>query len=860
MSTSSAFSVGTDLPSLAAAPSRRGRTASTSSAIVASSSSSSSSSPKRPARASKTAAAAAVAAVVSGGLPRIVVSTEDASMMLPATPANSDSVFMGAANSAMVESTSAFLNALPGTNNAPQIAMKPRKRAGRKPSASTIPEGDEQQPETLAPFTLPLHMQLQNSSLLSMFPFAQQQQQQQQPPLLFDAQFQQPQQQSAQPLLSQQYSLLAPHYQMMLMSSAAITGNNSLLTHNPALYAPFGGSSSLPFAQSSTSIPMDDTTAGMGGMAPSCSSSAAASPAASDASVAAPIAPTSSSSSITTTTTSAAAAPATRSNNAHLLGAQYAPDGRRYNYFLSRGRKRVALEDGVDYRNCEIKPPMSYAALIEEALNSTPTRSLTLSMVYDYIKDAYLYYRNNSGSWQNSIRHNLSLHRRFERVSRDKPGKGDFWTVNDNCGATHHKRRRRNKKSIAAALAAAAAAATAAAVAAAAAEGSNDPALHAAAEAAALLASQTAQAAALVTGDTQRKRSRQMSTDDTPQQHSHADDSDESDEDEDEEADEDEDDEPAMDALSTTAATVGDDTLSVADTFTTETASVAGMDQAQTSKRRRSSIKVKMPSQQQQQLWSEQFLALPVSHMPSSASALDMTGAPFASNGVMYPSPAAAFASGAAAAPMPAPASSSSTLLPAGSTSPSGYHHRRTGSDSSAITSISSVSSMGQTAEEQYYAQQQQLALTRMNVAMSVQPQPWAMQDASASDAGKPFEQSQAAPQQQQQGRTAQQQPRHQQLFARTGAAPIMPMSMSPFGSQPLSALSASGLFLPLSATAPLSSTSLGDWDALTAEKLLDSISNSVSQPVNGDLWFSNTSAEDLMAGPGLDMDLFALQ
>ncbi|XP_042907677.1 forkhead box protein K1 isoform X1 [Parasteatoda tepidariorum] len=77
------------------------------------------------------------------------------------------------------------------------------------------------------------------------------------------------------------------------------------------------------------------------------------------------------------------------------------------------------------------KPPYSYAQLIVQAISSVPDRQLTLSGIYSYITTNYPFYRTADRSWQNSIRHNLSLNRYFMKVprSQEEPGKGSFWRI-----------------------------------------------------------------------------------------------------------------------------------------------------------------------------------------------------------------------------------------------------------------------------------------------------------------------------------------------------------------------------------------------------------------------------------------------
>ncbi|CAO2653117.1 Nn.00g025280.m01.CDS01 [Neocucurbitaria sp. VM-36] len=102
---------------------------------------------------------------------------------------------------------------------------------------------------------------------------------------------------------------------------------------------------------------------------------------------------------------------------------------------FSRGLMMDSTDD-IDYSHDsakDIKPPHSYAQLIGQAILSSDEEMLTLSNIYDYIKQRYAFFRYTNGGWQNSIRHNLSLNKSFEKVARrtDEPGKGMKWKIAD---------------------------------------------------------------------------------------------------------------------------------------------------------------------------------------------------------------------------------------------------------------------------------------------------------------------------------------------------------------------------------------------------------------------------------------------
>ncbi|XP_060885537.1 forkhead box protein M1 [Labrus mixtus] len=75
------------------------------------------------------------------------------------------------------------------------------------------------------------------------------------------------------------------------------------------------------------------------------------------------------------------------------------------------------------------RPPYSYMAMIQFAINSRKTRRMTLKEIYMWIQDHFPYFREVAKpGWKNSIRHNLSLHDMFLRET-SPDGKISYWTI-----------------------------------------------------------------------------------------------------------------------------------------------------------------------------------------------------------------------------------------------------------------------------------------------------------------------------------------------------------------------------------------------------------------------------------------------
>ncbi|XP_066499352.1 forkhead box protein P3 [Hoplias malabaricus] len=80
------------------------------------------------------------------------------------------------------------------------------------------------------------------------------------------------------------------------------------------------------------------------------------------------------------------------------------------------------------YKYVNIRPPYTYAFLIRWSILEAPDKQRALNEIYNWFIQKFFYFRHNTPTWKNAVRHNLSLHKCFVRVDG---GKGAVWTVDE---------------------------------------------------------------------------------------------------------------------------------------------------------------------------------------------------------------------------------------------------------------------------------------------------------------------------------------------------------------------------------------------------------------------------------------------
>lgn len=83
-------------------------------------------------------------------------------------------------------------------------------------------------------------------------------------------------------------------------------------------------------------------------------------------------------------------------------------------------------------KSATAKPPYSFSLLIYMAIEHSPNKCLPVKEIYSWILDRFPYFATAPTGWKNSVRHNLSLNKCFQKVERSHGkvnGKGSLWCV-----------------------------------------------------------------------------------------------------------------------------------------------------------------------------------------------------------------------------------------------------------------------------------------------------------------------------------------------------------------------------------------------------------------------------------------------
>ena len=67
----------------------------------------------------------------------------------------------------------------------------------------------------------------------------------------------------------------------------------------------------------------------------------------------------------------------------------------------------------IELPRSDDRPNLSFATMITMAIQNSPEQMATLNQIYAWIEDTFPFYAKTEkkAGWQNSVRHNLSIHK-----------------------------------------------------------------------------------------------------------------------------------------------------------------------------------------------------------------------------------------------------------------------------------------------------------------------------------------------------------------------------------------------------------------------------------------------------------------